>query len=145
LQLSSDQNKNIGWMVLTEVLGLLKGEERRNAIEALKKRRWYLGLESQNLSVSSFWEEEKAKLMKELQQKIERVNTLEKNLEVENNRNKLRMLMDSNATVSSESEAEERYQALEKNLEELHGQYYEMATLQSTWKAECQLYEYFRE
>lgn len=45
------------------------------------------------------------------------------------------MMMDANATAASESEAEERYQALEKNLEELHTQYYEMATLQSTWKA----------
>jgi hypothetical protein len=26
LQLNSDQNKNIGWMIVTEVLGMLKGE-----------------------------------------------------------------------------------------------------------------------
>lgn len=55
------------------------------------------------------------------------------------------MMMDANATAVSESEAEQRYHVLEKNLEELHTQYYEMATLQSTWKAECQLYEYHRQ
>jgi hypothetical protein len=98
------------------VLALLKGEEKRGVVESLKKKRWYTELQAQNLSMSSFWEEEKAKLMKELQQKIERVNTLERNLEVETNRNKLRAMMDTNSTAS-ESESEERYRVLEKNLE----------------------------
>lgn len=79
---------------MSEVLNLVKPEERRDIVENLKRKKWYGDVEAQSVGVQSFWEEEKTKLVKELQAKIEKVNLLERNLEIENSKSKIRALVD---------------------------------------------------
>lgn len=69
LQMNSEA-KSVAAAVLAEVMNLIKPEERREVVESLRKKKWYGEMEAQTISVSSFWEEEKAKLVKELQSKI---------------------------------------------------------------------------
>ena len=78
----------------------------------------------------------------EKQKMIEYVNiSINKSNFQEKHEEKIDTTADTERIIEDNNSLNEKLLKMENDLDDLYGKYYDVISMQSTWKAECQLYE----